>query len=70
MLDNDLIRLNQKVNTVLHLRGKMIESDRVMETQKVEAQANAKFHEAMDEADSIAKKVDPDDKKTAAAGES
>ena len=28
MLDNDLIRLNQKVNTVLHLRGKMIESDR------------------------------------------
>jgi hypothetical protein len=29
MLDNDLIRLNQKVNTVLHLRGKMIESDRV-----------------------------------------
>jgi hypothetical protein len=70
MLDNDLIRLNQKVNTVLHLRGKMIESDRVMETQKVEAQANAKFHEAMDEADSIAKKVDPADKKTAAAGES
>jgi hypothetical protein len=29
MLDNDLIRLNQKVNTVLHLRGKMIEVDRV-----------------------------------------
>ena len=55
MLDNDLIRLNQKVNTVLHLRGKMIESDRVMETQKVEAQANAKFHEAMDEADHLAK---------------
>jgi hypothetical protein len=55
MLDNDLIRLNQKVNTVLHLRGKMIESDRVMETQKVEAAANAKFHEAMDEADHLAK---------------
>jgi hypothetical protein len=71
MLDNDLIRLNQKVNTVLHLRGKMIESDRVMETQKVEAQANAKFHEAMDEADSIAKKaVDPSDKKEAAGGSS
>ena len=88
MLDNDLIRLNQKVNTVLHLRGKMIDSDRVMETQKVEAQANAKFHEAMDEADNIAKKpvdnkedirvwpdgkpkkkVDPDDAKTASAGE-
>lgn len=55
MLDNDLIRLNQKVNTVLHLRGKMIESDRVMETQKVEAAANAKFHEAMEEADQISK---------------
>ena len=86
MLDNDLIRLNQKVNTVLHLRGKMIESDRVMETQKVEAQANAKFHEAMDEADHLSKfpkdeppirqwpdakkKVDPDDIKTARSGES
>ena len=55
MLDNDLIRLNQKVNTVLHLRGKMIESDRVMETQKVEAAANKKFHQAMDEADELAK---------------
>ena len=54
MLDNDLIRLNQKVNTVLHLRGKMIESDRVMEMVKVEAQANNKFHKAMDEVDKIA----------------
>ena len=70
MLDNDLIRLNQKVNTVLTIRGKMIESDRVMETQKVEAQANAKFHEAMDEADAIAKKIDPSDKKEAAGGSS
>ena len=73
MLDNDLIRLNQKVNTVLHLRGKMIESDRVMETQKVEAAANAKFHDAMDEADSIAsknKKVDPSDDKEAKGGSS
>jgi len=80
MLDNDLIRLNQKVNTVLHLRGKMIESDRVMEMVKVEAQANKKFHDAMDEVDKIAdnpgdtkkskKKIDPDDAKAAAAGES
>ena len=53
MLDNDLIRLNQKVNTVLHLRGKMIEGDRVMETALTEAQANKKFHEAMEEADKI-----------------
>jgi len=67
MLDNDLIRLNQKVNTVLTIRGKMIESDRVMETAIVEAQANAKFHDAMDEADSIAKKnkKSPDDKEAA-----
>jgi hypothetical protein len=56
MLDNDLIRLNQKVNTVLTIRGKMIESDRVMETAVVEAQANKKFHDAMDEADKIADK--------------
>jgi hypothetical protein len=70
MLDNDLIRLNQKVNTVLHLRGKMIESDRVMETSLVEAQANKKFHDAMDEADKIAKKVDPSDDKEAKGGSS
>jgi len=56
MLDNDLIRLNQKVNTVLTVRGKMIESDRVMETAIVEAEANKKFHEAMDEADKISQK--------------
>jgi hypothetical protein len=73
MLDNDLIRLNQKVNTVLTIRGKMIESDRVMETAIVEAQANAKFHDAMDEADAIGKKnmkIDPSDKKEAAGGSS
>lgn len=60
MLDNDLIRLNQKVNTVLHLRGKMIEGDRVMEQMKVEKEANQKF----DEASKL------DDKKTASSGES
>jgi hypothetical protein len=71
MLDNDLIRLNQKVNTVLHLRGKMIEGDRVMETAITEAQANKKFHEAMEEADKVSgKKVDPSDKKEAAGGSS
>lgn len=57
MLDNDLIRLNQKVNTVLTIRGKMIESDRVMESAINEAEANKKFHEAMDEADKIASKT-------------
>jgi hypothetical protein len=47
MLDNDLIRLNQKVNTVLHLRGKIIESDRVMEQVKVEREADAQFKKAI-----------------------
>ena len=61
MLDNDLIRLNQKVNTVLHLRGKIIESDRVMEQVKVEKEATAQFNKAI--------KDDEDDKKTASAGE-
>ena len=35
MLDNDLIRLNQKVNTVLHLRGKTIEHERVMTEKEI-----------------------------------
>jgi hypothetical protein len=70
MLDNDLIRLNQKVNTVLTIRGKMIESDRVMETAIVEAQANKKFHDAMDEADNISKKNKSPDDKEAAGGSS
>jgi hypothetical protein len=38
MLDNDLVRLNQKVNTVLHLRGKTIESERIA----AEAEINKK----------------------------
>ena len=29
MLDNDLIRLNQKVNVTLHLRGRSIEAERM-----------------------------------------
>jgi hypothetical protein len=41
MLDNDLIRLNQKVNTVLHLRGKTIEHERV----EAEKHINAKKSE-------------------------
>ena len=55
---------------MLHLRGKMIESDRVMETSIVEAQANKKFHDAMDEADNISKKNKSPDDKEAAGGSS
>jgi hypothetical protein len=36
MLDNDLIRLNQKVETVMELRGKTIEYERI----KAEAEIN------------------------------
>ena len=54
MLDNDLIRLNQKVNTVLHLRGKTIELERV----EAEKEINEKAHKKSEE-----------DKKTASAGE-
>ena len=35
MLDNDLIRLQQKVNVVLHLRGKTIEHERVLAEAKI-----------------------------------
>ena len=73
MLDNDLIRLNQKVNTVLHLRGKIIESERVIETQKTESEANEKFKQAMSPQIKGIKRrddIDPDDVKTASAGES
>lgn len=74
MLDNDLIRLNQKVNTVLHLRGKIIEGDRVMEQVKVEREAAEKFDQAAkmdDKPKPFNRKddLDDEDKKTAAAGE-
>ena len=59
MLDNDLIRLNQKVNTVLHLRGKIIESERVMEAHKVDVEAESKFKKA----------IQDEDANTAASGE-
>jgi hypothetical protein len=35
MLDNDLIRLNQKVDVVLHLRGKTIDHERVRAEEKI-----------------------------------
>ena len=69
MLDNDLIRLNQKVNTVLHLRGKIIESDRVMEQVKVEREAAKQFDKAV-RMDEKGKHEKGEDDHTAAAGES
>jgi len=35
MSDNDLIRLNQKVDVVLHLRGKTIDHERVEAEKKI-----------------------------------
>jgi hypothetical protein len=71
MLDNDLIRLNQKVNTVLHLRGKTIEHERV----EAEMAINETVQKKIEETENIRvwpdgkKKIDPDDQKTANAGE-
>jgi len=48
MLDNDLIRLQQKVSTTLHLRGKIIESERVFEAHKVDTEAEKKFKSAIE----------------------
>ncbi len=71
MLDNDLIRLNQKVNTVLHLRGKIIESDRVLEQVKVEQEAAKKFDKAVRIDDpKPSKKEKSSDDKEAAGGSS
>lgn len=35
LLDNDLIRLNEKVSTTLHLRGKTIEHERSIADQRI-----------------------------------
>jgi hypothetical protein len=35
MLDNDMIRLNQKVETVLQLRGKTIEKERIIADEQI-----------------------------------
>jgi hypothetical protein len=71
MLDNDLIRMQQKVNTVLHLRGKIIESERVLEAVKVDNEADRKFKKAIIDADKKTdKQVDKEDQQTANAGES
>jgi hypothetical protein len=72
MLDNDLIRLNQKVNTVLHLRGKIIESDRVMEQVKVEKEAAKQFEEAVKKDEKEEKKKEDEakeDYRMASSGE-
>jgi len=34
MLDNDLIRLNEKIDTVIQLRGKVLEAERIEAERK------------------------------------
>jgi hypothetical protein len=48
MLDNDLIRLNQKINIVLQLRGKEIESERHLHDVETAAKAQRRELEAAD----------------------
>ena len=43
MLDNDLIRLNQKVGVTLHLRGTSIERERVESDQHINRDPNNKI---------------------------
>jgi hypothetical protein len=60
--------LNQKVNTVLHLRGKTIEYERV----EAEKEINQTLLKNQDNSKPQIKRrddLDPDDVKTAAAGE-
>lgn len=48
MLDNDLIRLNQKINIVLQLRGKEIESERHLHDVETANKAQQRELEAAD----------------------
>jgi hypothetical protein len=71
MLDNDLIRLNQKVNTVLHLRGKTIEHERVEAEKDINEKVTKNDDSEITPKPLIKRRddIDPDDAKTAAAGE-
>lgn len=57
MLDNDLIRLNQKLNIVLQLRGKEIESERHLHDVKTAAAAQARELAADEEAKKAAQQL-------------
>jgi len=57
MLDNDLIRLNQKINIVLQLRGKEIESERHLHDVRTSAAAQKKELEAAEKQINAAKEL-------------
>jgi hypothetical protein len=61
MLDNDLIRLNQKVETVLQLRGKTIEKERLIAEAEINVDPLKKKREeeqARKEAEEAKKKAE------------
>jgi hypothetical protein len=41
VLDNDLIRLNQKIDTVLQLRGRTIEKEKIEADKKINGQTDS-----------------------------
>jgi hypothetical protein len=49
MLDNDLIRLNQKVETVMELRGKSIERERIIAEQEINKVNHAEIEKPFSE---------------------
>jgi len=60
MLDNDLIRLNQKLNIVLMLRGKEIESQRHLDDAVADVAAKAKEEEVQRTLKRASKKIPSD----------
>jgi hypothetical protein len=64
MLDNDLIRLNQKVETVMELRGKTIEQERIEADKEINAR-----HKKVAEEIPIGKRKATKEEITAAAGD-
>ena len=60
MLDNDLIRLNQKLNIVLMLRGKEIESQRHLDDAVADVAAKAKEEEVQRTLKRTSKKIPSD----------
>ena len=71
MLDNDLIRLNQKVEVVLQLRGKTIDKERIIAEQEINIDPFKKKREE-DAAKAIGpkgRKATPEEVKNAAGDE-
>jgi hypothetical protein len=60
MLDNDLIRLNQKLNIVLMLRGKEIESQRHLDDAVADVAAKEKEEEVQRTLKRTSKKIPSD----------